>query len=55
MEGPKTAAEEAAMMRQLYQKMVLDKQQLKGAEPVQIKGLSRSAAKKEVEDMAVSV
>jgi uncharacterized radical SAM superfamily Fe-S cluster-containing enzyme len=54
MEGPKTAAEEAAMMRQLYQKMVLDKQQIKGAEPVQIKGLSRSAAKKEVEDMAVS-
>jgi uncharacterized radical SAM superfamily Fe-S cluster-containing enzyme len=53
MEGPKTAAEEAAMMRQLYQKMVLDKQQLKGAEPVQIKGLSRSAAKKEVEEMAV--
>ena len=54
MEGPKTAAEEAAMMRQLYQKMVLDKQQIKGAEPVQIKGLSRSQAKKEVEDMAVS-
>ena len=42
------------MMRQLYQKMVLDKQQIKGVEPVQIKGLSRSAVKKEVEEMAVS-
>src|SRR5213082_775371 len=45
MEGPKTAHEEAAMMRKLYQEMVL-KQKL-GADvekntPVQIKGLSRS-------------
>lgn len=42
MEGPKTAAEEAAMMRKLYQQMVLDKQQIKGDKPVQIQGLSRS-------------
>jgi uncharacterized radical SAM superfamily Fe-S cluster-containing enzyme len=46
MEGPKTAAEEAAMMRKLYNQMVLEKQELtKGAagdKPVQIKGLSRS-------------
>jgi uncharacterized radical SAM superfamily Fe-S cluster-containing enzyme len=44
MEGPKTAAEEAAMMRKLYQEMVLEKQQLsKGTDkPVQIKGLGRA-------------
>ncbi len=42
MDGPKTAAEEAAMMRKLYQQMVLDKQQIKGDKPVQIKGLTRS-------------
>ena len=43
MEGPKTAHEEAVMMRQLYQKMVLNKQlEIKEADkPVQIKGLSR--------------
>jgi hypothetical protein len=43
MEGPKTAHEEAVMMRKLYQKMVLDKQlEIKEADkPVQIKGLSR--------------
>jgi 7,8-dihydro-6-hydroxymethylpterin dimethyltransferase len=43
MEGPKTAHEEAVMMRKLYQDMVL-KQQLNTKEadkPVQIKGLSR--------------
>src|SRR5215208_43478 len=43
MEGPKTAHEEAVMMRKLYQEMVL-KQQLNTKEadkPVQIKGLSR--------------
>jgi len=45
MEGPKTAHEEAAMMRKLYQQMVLEKQGVKGETPVQIKGLSR--AKKE--------
>ena len=45
MEGPKTAAEEAAMMRKLYQEMVLKKQEIKtgdGDKPVQIKGLGRS-------------
>jgi hypothetical protein len=46
MEGPKTAAEEAAMMRRLYQEMVL-KQKLGASDveknkPVQIQGLSRS-------------
>jgi len=43
MEGPKTAHEEAVMMRKLYQEMVL-KTQLNTTEadkPVQIKGLSR--------------
>jgi hypothetical protein len=43
MEGPKTAHEEAVMMRKLYQEMVLKKQLdvKKTDEPVQIKGLSR--------------
>jgi hypothetical protein len=46
MQGPKTAAEEAQMMRKLYQEMVL-KQKLGAGEveknkPVQIKGLSRT-------------
>jgi uncharacterized radical SAM superfamily Fe-S cluster-containing enzyme len=41
MEGPKTAAEEAAQMRRLYQQMVLDKQGVKGDKPVQIGGLNR--------------
>ena len=43
MEGPKTAHEEAVMMRKLYQEMVLKKQlNTKAADqPVQIKGLSR--------------
>jgi len=44
MEGPKTAAEEAAMMRKLYQEMVLKKKLGADVEkntPVQIKGLSR--------------
>ena len=43
MEGPKTAHEEAVMMRKMYQEMVL-KKQLKTTEadkPVQIKGLTR--------------
>jgi len=49
MAGPKTAAEEAAMMRKLYQEMVL-KQKLGAGDvekntPVQIKGLSRSKDK----------
>ena len=43
MDGPKTAHEEAVMMRKLYQEMVLKKQlDTKEADkPVQIKGLSR--------------
>jgi hypothetical protein len=46
MQGPKTAAEEAQMMRKLYQEMVL-KQKLGASEveqnkPVQIKGLGRT-------------
>jgi hypothetical protein len=44
MEGPKTAAEEAAMMRRLYQEMVLKKADIKAEKPVQIKGLSRSSS-----------
>jgi len=45
MEGPKTAHEEAAMMRKLYQEMVLKQKLGPDVEkntPVQIKGLSRS-------------
>jgi uncharacterized radical SAM superfamily Fe-S cluster-containing enzyme len=43
MEGPKTAHEEAVMMRKLYQEMVLNKQlpTKEADKPVQIKGLSR--------------
>jgi len=44
MEGPKTAAEEAAMMRKLYQEMVLKNKlgsDVEKNKPVQIKGLSR--------------
>src|SRR5687768_14170835 len=46
MEGPKTAAEEAAAMRKLYQEMVLKKKLGADVEkntPVQIKGLSRKS------------
>jgi hypothetical protein len=45
MEGPKTAAEEMQMMRKLYNKMVLEKNQIKPEAPVQIGGLKK--AKKE--------
>ncbi|HVF87858.1 MAG TPA: radical SAM protein [Pyrinomonadaceae bacterium] len=48
MAGPKTAAEEAAMMRKLYQDLVLNKKlDTKGGadKPVQIKGLSRNTDK----------
>ena len=41
MEGPKTAHEEAVMMRKLYQEMVLKKSNVKVDAPVQIKGLSK--------------
>ena len=43
MEGPKTAHEEAVMMRKLYQEMVLNKQlpQKEADKPVQIQGIGR--------------
>jgi hypothetical protein len=41
MEGPKTAAEEMQMMRKLYQQMVMDKNQIKGDNLVQIGGIKR--------------
>ena len=46
MEGPKTAHEEAVMMRKLYQEMVLKKQlnTTEAEKPVQIKGLGRKPA-----------
>jgi uncharacterized radical SAM superfamily Fe-S cluster-containing enzyme len=55
MEGPKTAHEEAVMMRKLYQEMVL-KQQLNTKEadkPVQIKGLSREKQEEPAEAVLV--
>ncbi len=55
MEGPKTAHEEAVMMRKLYQDMVL-KQQLNTKEadkPVQIKGLSRKKQEEPAEAVLV--
>lgn len=45
MEGPKTAAEEMQMMRKLYQQMVLDKNNIKGDNLVQIGGLKRDKSK----------
>jgi hypothetical protein len=49
MEGPKTAHEEAVMMKKMYQEMVLNKQlDIKAADkPVQIKGLGSSRKKEE--------
>jgi 7,8-dihydro-6-hydroxymethylpterin dimethyltransferase len=44
MDGPKTAAEEAKMMKKLYQEMVLNKGKVPQDKPVQIKGLSRKGA-----------
>lgn len=41
MEGPKTAAEEMQMMRNLYQQMVLEKNQIKGQNLVQIGGMKK--------------
>ncbi len=49
MEGPKTAAEEVQMMRKLYNQMVLEKNQIKGENLVQIGGL-----KKKDKSMAVA-
>ncbi len=51
MEGPKTAHEEAAMMRKLYNEMVLKQANVKVDAPVQIKGISR---KKENEPTSVA-
>ena len=55
MEGPKTAHEEAVMMRKLYQEMVLKKQlNTKDADkPVQIKGLSRKKEEEPAEAVLV--
>ncbi len=56
MEGPKTAHEEAVMMRKLYQDMVLKTQQLdtKDADkPVQIQGLSRQRKEEPAEAVLV--
>ena len=55
MEGPKTAHEEAVMMRKLYQEMVLNKQlNTKEADkPVQIKGLSRKKQEEPAEAVLV--
>jgi uncharacterized radical SAM superfamily Fe-S cluster-containing enzyme len=52
MEGPKTAHEEAAMMRKLYNEMVLKQANVKVDAPVQIKGLS--GRKKESEPTPVA-
>ncbi|HJT30040.1 MAG TPA: radical SAM protein [Pyrinomonadaceae bacterium] len=55
MEGPKTAHEEAVMMRKMYQEMVLNKQlNTKEADkPVQIKGLSRKKEEEPAEAVLV--
>ena len=55
MEGPKTAHEEAVMMRKLYQEIVL-KKQLDGKEadkPVQIQGIGRKKVEEEREPVLV--
>lgn len=49
MDGPKTAAEEVQMMRKLYNQMVLEKNQIKGENLVQIGGI-----KKKDKSMAVA-
>jgi hypothetical protein len=55
MDGPKTAHEEAVMMRKMYQEMVLKKQlNTKEADkPVQIKGLSRKKEEEPAEAVLV--
>jgi hypothetical protein len=50
MEGPKTAAEEMQMMRKLYNQMVLEKNQIKGENLVQIGGIKKNKEK----EMAVA-
>ena len=56
MEGPKTAHEEAVMMRKLYQEMVLKKQlnTTEADKPIQIQGLGRKRAEVD-EQEAVAV
>ncbi len=41
MEGPKTAAEEMQQMKKLYNQMVLEKNDIKGENLVQIGGIER--------------
>jgi hypothetical protein len=56
MEGPKTAHEEAVMMRKLYQDIVLKKQQLNTSDaekPVQIQGLGSKKTARAAEPVAV--
>jgi uncharacterized radical SAM superfamily Fe-S cluster-containing enzyme len=55
MEGPKTAHEEAVMMRKLYQELVMKKQldTKESDKPVQIQGLSRKKAEPIPEVVAV--
>ena len=48
MEGPKTAAEEMQMMRKLYNQMVMDKNQIKGENLIQIGGIKKKADEKEM-------
>jgi 7,8-dihydro-6-hydroxymethylpterin dimethyltransferase len=48
MEGPKTAAEEMQMMRKLYQQMIMEKNQIKGENLVQIGGIKREKKEKTV-------
>jgi hypothetical protein len=48
MDGPKTAAEEMQMMRKLYQQMVMDKNQIKGESLIQIGGIKKKNAEKEL-------
>jgi hypothetical protein len=58
MEGPKTAHEEAVMMRKLYQDIVLKKQQLNTSDaekPVQIQGLGGKMGSKKTATAAESV
>ncbi|HEY2846920.1 MAG TPA: radical SAM protein, partial [Pyrinomonadaceae bacterium] len=48
MEGPKTAAEEMQMMRKLYNQMVLEKNQIKGDNLIQIGGIKKKSEDKEM-------
>ncbi len=52
MEGPKTAAEEMQMMRKLYQEMVMEKNNIKGENLVQIGGLKREKKKEDSKNVS---